>query len=192
MKKSNFYLSFFIGITMLSMTITSCGDDDEKDEYKPVLLGQYRTPYVREIQVWIPGSNGAGSTGHYTLCKSFSSYQFEGEGVVRSINQHHKSCVVSHKYDKTNNVDWYPTLNSKGDTLDWYTEGRGEKLSYSIDYDKSKVTLSNGIQYNLKSTGKTVFESLLDERDNEQYVLGSSTDEKYNNVNYFVWLGTLK
>ncbi len=198
MKRKNLLLSLFcLGIlTMSSITFISCGDDKEenKDEYKPVLSGEYRTPYIHDEKTfWVGATGTSGSdTGHYATCKSFSSYVFSNDGKATFYTYHHKSCVSEHKMDNTNNVIWNSVLDSKGNTLDWYVEGNGNTLSYTIDYEKNIVTLSNGTRYYLKSTGKTVFENLLDDKGNAQYVLGNCSDEKYNNINYFSWIGTLK
>lgn len=193
MKRKNLFLSLFclVMMTMTSITFMSCGDDKD-DEYKPVLMGLYRTPYVKEAAVWIEGSAGVGTTGHYANCKSFLSYNFTEDGKLTFYSIHNKSCVINHRMVKTDNTKYYPILDNKGDSLDWYIEGEGQVLSYTIDYETNKVAFSNGEQYSLKNTGKAVYESLLDNYGNDLYVLGYCTDEKYNNTNYYTWLANLK
>jgi len=194
MKRKNLFLSLFcLGMmTTTSITFMSCGDDKE-DEYKPVLLGNFRTPYIhyQEKTFHVGGSGISGSdTGHEAFCTYYSEYNFKEGGVVTAYTLHHKSCVNEHKM--ANDIVLNPILDSNGNTLDWYIEGDGKTLSYTIDYEKNKVFISNGEQYNLKSTGKAAYESLLDDKGNAQYVLGNCTDEKYNNVHYWDWLPTTK
>lgn len=196
MKRKNLFLSLFcLGMmTMASITFMSCGDDDKEDEYKPVLLGNFRTPYIhyQEKTFWVGGTGGISGldTGHEAVCTYHSGYIFKEGGVVTAYTLHHKSCANEHKM--AGDIILNPILDSNGDTLDWYMEGNGKTLSYTIDYEKNKVFISNGEQYNLKSADKaTYYESLLDDKGNAQYVLGSITDEKYNNVHYFNWLSTL-
>ena len=195
MKRKNLFLSLFcLGMmTTTSITFMSCGDDDKEDEYKPVLLGNFRTPYIhyQEKTFHVGGSGISGSdTGHEAFCTYYSEYNFKEGGVVTAYTLHHKSCVNEHKM--ANDIVLNPILDSNGNTLDWYIEGDGKTLSYTIDYEKNKVFISNGEQYNLKSTGKAAYESLLDDKGNAQYVLGNCTDEKYNNVHYWDWLPTTK
>ncbi len=195
MKKNFLYsLPALVLAAVACAGLYSCGSDDDDnhvEEAKFVLLGEYRTPYINDLtmfEVW--GSGGVSSTLHYATCKNFHSYVFGQDGKATFLIYHHKSCVREHKMNDRNTLVLNPVLY-KGDTLDWYVEGKGTDLSYTVDYSNRKVTISDGKQFNLKVGNGQRVESLLDEHGIIQYVAGTCMDEKYNNVGYTEWLGSL-
>lgn len=194
MKKNFLYSLLALVLAAVACAgLYSCGGDDDDNnvaEASFVLLGEYRTPYINDntmFEVWGSAGVPGVTTGHLAICKNFPSYVFGQDGKATFLVYHHKSCVREHKMNDRNTLVLNPVLY-KGDTLDWYVEGKGTDLSYTVDYSNRKVTISDGRQFNLKVGNEQRVESLLDENGYTQYVAGTCMDEKYNNVGVTDWI----